>query len=198
MNKWKIVLWSVLVSVISFTVLLINNGYTEVGVRLCVRLSARISATFFAFAFMASSLHYFVGRPWTLWIMTNRKYLGISFAIIHLIHLVFLILLQVSFHPVFELAASQSLLGGGLAYLFLVLMLATSFEKFSSGLSAWQWTLLHTVGGYWIWFIFAKSYFKRVMTEMEYLPLLVLLGIVVLLRIGKLFAVKRKAGKMRK
>ena len=52
----------------------------------------------------------------------NRKFIGVTFAIIHLIHLGLLVLLQVKFHPVFELAAFSSLLAGGGAYIFAGLM----------------------------------------------------------------------------
>lgn len=97
-----------------------------------------------------------------------------------------------NFHPVFEVAATSSLIGGGLAYVFVVLMLLTSFDAFSRFLSSRQWTLLHTIGGYWIWFIFIKSYYKRVTTELEYLPLLLLLTVVLVLRLAKVISEKRK------
>ena len=185
MKSWKLVRWIIVISIVAFTALYFNNGFTEESTRLCIRLSAKISATLFALAFMASSLHHFFKKPWTKWVFVNRRYLGISFAVIHLMHLGFLGVLQSYFHPVFEIAATSSLIGGGLAYLFLVLMFITSFDKYASMINPRQWILLHTIGGYWIWFIFAKSYWKRVMTDMEYLPLLILFVIVLLLRIAK-------------
>ena len=57
-----------------------------------------------------------------------------------------------------------------MAYLFLVLMLLTSFERFSKHLTKKQWRLVHTMGGWWIWAIFASSYFKRGIAETEYVP----------------------------
>lgn len=193
MNGWKLVRWILIVSIAAFGALYFNNGFTELATRLCIRLSAKISASLFSLAFAASSLHYFFKRPWTTWILTNRKYLGISFAIVHLMHLGFLGILHLYFHPIFEVAATSSLIGGGLAYLFLALMLATSFERFSKMITHRQWILLHTIGGYWIWFIFAKSYWKRVMIEMEYLPLLLLFAVVLILRIGKVIFKQKKA-----
>ena len=117
----------------------------------------------------------------------NRKFWGISFALMHLVHLGFLVLLQQYFHPVFEKAATTSLMAGGLVYLFLVLMLLTSFPFFAKKITSKTWKILHTAGGYWIWLIFMISYVKRVIHgSNEYIPLVLLFAITILLRIWKL------------
>ena len=131
---------------------------------------------------MASAFHYFVKNGFSWWLRMNRRYIGVSFAIMHLVHLGFLILLQFNSHPIFFKAKTISLLGGGLAYFFVVAMLLTSFPVFSKYLSKKNWTLLHTIGGYWIWYIFIRSYVKRVDTEIEYLPLVILFTGAILLR----------------
>ena len=118
----------------------------------------------------------------------NRKFWGISFAILHLVHLAFLVLLQQYFHPVFEKAATTSLMAGGLVYLFLVLMLLTSFPFFAEKITTKSWKILHTAGGYWIWLIFMISDVKRVIRgSNEYIPLVLLFAIILLLRIWKLW-----------
>ena len=139
----------------------------------------------FCIAFGASAIHRWLQNSFTWWGFMNRKYFGISFALMHLIHLFFLFLLQKNFHPVFERAATISLLSGGLAYLFLGLMLLTSFPFFAKKISTSSWKILHTVGGYWIWWIFFISYAKRVRTELDYLPLVLLFVGVLFLRIWK-------------
>ena len=136
----------------------IFNGFTEESTREAIRWTARISVVLFSLAFAASGLHRQFHNPFTFWLLTNRKYLGISFAIMHLVHLCYLGLLQFNFHPVFEKAKTISLIGGGLAYFFIVMMLLTSFKIFSKYLSKRQWKLLHTIGGYWILYIFLRSY----------------------------------------
>ena len=146
-------------------------------------MSARIGVVLFSFAFGASALHYFYKNIFTWWLRMNRRYIGISFAIMHLVHLAFLLLLQFNFHPVFNKAKTISLLGGGLAYFFVVAMLFTSFPFFSKYLSHKNWKLLHTAGGYWIWYIFIRSYVKRALTEYEYIPLVILLVVVLMLRV---------------
>ncbi|MGB1243383.1 MAG: hypothetical protein ACPG49_12720, partial [Chitinophagales bacterium] len=130
-----------------------------------------------------SSLHDLSKNRFSIWLLANRRYIGISFAIVHLIHLKFLWTLQHFFHPVFDLAAQTSLLAGGIAYLFVVLMLLTSFPMFAAYLSTRQWKILHTIGGFWIWSIFMSSYTKRALTEYEHIPLVVILLLIIVLRL---------------
>lgn len=181
--QWDIVKVVVAASLLFFMLLLFFYGFTETGTRHAIRWTARISVVLFSLAFAASGLHRIFQNSLTFWLLMNRKYLGISFAIIHLIHLFFLVILQFNFHPVFEKAKAISLFGGGVAYLFVVLMLLTSFERFSKHLSKKWWKLLHTVGGYWILFIFFRSYWKRALAELEYLPLSILLVLVIMVRL---------------
>ncbi len=188
MRSWNIVKYTVGISLLLFITIFLFFGFTEEANRINIRLSARISATFFAFAFMALALQHFVKGEFTFWLLANRKFVGVTFAIVHLIHLCLLGILHLNFHPIFEVAATSSIVGGGIAYFFLVLMLFTSFEQFSKYLSSMHWKLLHTVGGYWIWSIFTISYWKRMDTESEYIPMFLLFAIVLLLRISKIIS----------
>ena len=181
---WRIVQLTVGLSVLCFVLIFAVGGFSEESTRLCIRLSAKVSLVLFSVAFSASAVQGLLRNAITVWWRMNRRYLGISFAIVHLLHLAFLVLLQQWFHPVFTLAKNTSLFAGGMAYLFVVLMLLTSFERFSRYLSKKQWKLLHTVGGWWIWAIFASSYFKRVLHgEMEYIPWAALVVVIGVLRV---------------
>ena len=180
---WRLVQLVLLISSGLFIGILISRGYDEQSLRQLIRWSARISVSLFCLAFAAKGINFYLQNSFSFWILMNRKYWGISFAIIHFVHLAFLLLLQSHFHPVFELAKTTSLMAGGLAYLFILLMLLTSFPYFSKQLSPANWKRLHTIGGYWIWSIFMTSYWKRILTEKEYLPLGLLLILVLLFRI---------------
>ncbi|MFQ5447669.1 MAG: hypothetical protein ACE5FF_12120 [Saprospiraceae bacterium] len=180
---WGLVRFCVAASLLLFGALYYFSGLNEEGTRQVIRWSARISAVLFSMAFAASAFQRLFKNVFSFWWLMNRKYLGVSFAIVHLLHLCFLLLLQQYFHPVFNLAKTSSLVGGGLAYLFIVLMLLTSFSVFAKYISRQSWKILHTAGGYWIWFIFMKSYWKRAATESEYIPLAVLLAAVLALRL---------------
>lgn len=191
MKKWTIVQVVVGGSILFFVLTFMLFGFNEESTRQAIRWSARISFTLFCAAFVASSLHDLLQNRFTTWLLANRRYIGISFAIVHLIHLKFLWTLQYFFHPVFDLAATTSLLAGGIAYVFVILMLLTSFPMFAQYLSARQWKILHTIGGFWIWGIFMSSYTKRSLTEYEHIPLVVILLSIVILRIRYYFLKNR-------
>ena len=182
--EWDIVKYVSLFSVGLYTAFFVLGGLTEESTRLAIAWSAKISFTLFCMAFAASAIHKRMKNSFSFWWLMNRKYFGISFAINHLIHLGFLVVLQQVFHPVFELAATTSLLAGGMAYFFVVTMLLTSFESFAKYLSRKNWKLLHTIGGYWIWVIFLSTYAKKVQNVgVMFLPFVLILIAVLIIRL---------------
>ena len=187
---WSIVKLCVGGALILFAGIFILNGWNEEAIRMAIRWSARISVVLFCIAFAATSFHAWRKNSFSWWVFMNRKFFGISFAIVHLIHLLFLILLQFNFYPLFAQGVDFSILGGILAYIFIVLMLLTSFPFFSKFLTKKSWKILHTSGGYWIWVVFMISFWKRAIHQPEYLPLSILLVLVFILRMWKLFSKK--------
>lgn len=187
MRGERIVWILVSISLLIFMGVYAIHGWTEACTRLNIRLSARFAFLSFWMAFIASAIQYFLRNKFGFWIITNRKFFGISFGIIHLIHFFFLVLLQFSFHPVFEMAEPIELLGGGGAYLFVVIMLITSIESVKTKMSFRVWKGIHTFGMYWIASVFLSSYGSRSITEWEYRPLLILLLFAFGLRFFKLF-----------
>ena len=93
------------------------NGTEEEAVRLLIRWTARISALLFVLAFGAASTQYFLKDGFSALLLRYRPHIGLAFGTFHTFHLFFLIWLQKSIHPVFTLAKTTSLLGGGFAYL---------------------------------------------------------------------------------
>ena len=183
---WQLLQLIMGISLLIYLIIFLKSGFYEESTRQAIRLSARISVVLFCIAFGASAFHQRVKNSFSWWVFMNRKFFGISFAFNHLLHLFFLFILQKEFHPVFDLAAKFSLFGGGMAYVFIILMLLTSFSFFEKMISRKNWKRLHTVGGYWIWTVFMSSYSKRVWNEeWGYLPILILLIIVLLMRLYK-------------
>lgn len=184
---WSIVWWIITGSLLLYTGFFLFLGLNETANRCAIAWSSKISFLLFCMAFSASGLHHVLKNSFSFWWLMNRKYFGIAFGLSHLLHLLFLLLLQTRFHPVFNLAAETSLLAGGIAYLFIVLMLLTSFDFFAKWLSRKQWKLLHTIGGHWIWFIFMSTYIKKVLNVgWEFSPFVFCLLLVMGLRLRKL------------
>jgi len=192
--EWQIVRLIIFGSLGLFSSFLVWKGFTETGLRWIIRWSIKIDVLCFFIAFGASGFHQLMQNSFSFWLYMNRKYFGISFAILHLIHLLALIVLQYSFHPVFEQAATFSLLAGGLAYVFTILMLLTSFERFAKMISRKSWKLLHKVGAYWIMVVFFTSYLKRVLSgEVSYWFFFILLIGVLLIRFFAFLKLKKRA-----
>lgn len=188
---WEVVKYITGISIVLYISLFAYYGWSEAAIRAIIQWSARISFACFCLAFASNGLHQITKNSLSFWVLMNRKYLGISFAISHYIHLIALGLLQYVFHPVFTLAKPTSLLAGGMAYFFMTLMFLTSFEQFASHLTKKQWKWLHIIGGTWIWIIFMSSYFKRALTEPLHWGYVLILLLVAGLRLNHYF-IKRK------
>lgn len=183
-QNWKLAFLCIVLSILWFLGVFIFEGFNEASVRSNIRWSARISVIYFCLAFGASSFYGIIQNSTSVWILKNRKYLGVSFAIVHLIHLLFLVLLHCYFYKVFIHRSILELALGGLAYVFIVLMLLTSFDQVSKMISKSVWTTLHTLGGYWILIVFSNSIIGRAISgNYEYIPLAILLIIVWLVRL---------------
>ena len=183
---WSLVKLFVGGSLLLFALTFMFQGWNEEAVRASIRWSARISGSLFCLAFGASAFHAWQKNSFSWWVFMNRKFFGISFAIVHLVHLFFLILLQLYFYPLFTEDSDSLIVVGILAYVFIVLMLLTSFPFFSKFLTKKNWKILHTTGGYWIWVVFMNSFWGRAIHQPEYLPIAILLVLVFGLRIWKL------------
>jgi len=167
---WPLVGWSTLVVLGLAAVMYVATGGGVDGVRAIIRISAKTSLALFLGAFLASSVRALWPTPLTRWMLANRRYLGVSFAASHLVHLIAIITL-LRIDPEFELSTVTLIAGGG-AYVFIALMVATSFDTTTKWLGARRWKILHKTGAYWIWAIFVVSYLPRALVESPiYLPL---------------------------
>ncbi|MBP1859717.1 hypothetical protein [Rhizobium herbae] len=160
------------------------------GARSVIRLTAWTSAVLFLLAFTASSLRLLAPSAATRWLRENRRYIGVSFAASHFIHAGAIIALSRLDYLVFmQLTNIVAFVAGGLAYLFIVLMTLTSFDRTAALVGPRTWGWLHTVGAWYIWMSFALNFGKRiVISPIYWLPV----GVVVLALLIRLAAWRRK------
>src|SRR5689334_11188092 len=64
------------------------RGFEVAGVRMAIRFTARTSLFLFCLAFSAAALARLWPNAWTRWQRRNRRYLGVSFAASHGMHLI--------------------------------------------------------------------------------------------------------------
>jgi DMSO/TMAO reductase YedYZ heme-binding membrane subunit len=160
------------------------------GIRLAIRHTAWTSFLLFLFAFTASSMVRLRPARFTKWQLRNRRYLGVSFAISHLIHAVALVMLYQADRALFwTLTAPGNVIGGGIAYVFILLMTVTSFDRTAAWLGRDRWRILHKAGVWYVWLIFMIGFGKRIPTGDHYIAPFVILVLAAALR----FAVWRSA-----
>src|SRR5438876_2282100 len=156
------------------------RGFEVEGVRMVVRYTARTSLLFFCLTFAASALHRLWPNSFTRWQLRNRRYLGLSFAVSHLIHAFAILGLAVMAPALFREATSPaSFIFGGIGYAFIAAMAATSFDSTARAIGPRAWRLLHTTGIYYLWLQFMVSFGIRIPAMPTYawflLPLLVVM-----------------------
>lgn len=147
-------------------------GGGEEGLRAPIRATARTTALLFVVLFCTSA----VRRRWpgaaTNWLMRNRRYLGLSAAVSHGYHLIFILAL----YGIGKGGDTDILtvIGGGWGFVLLGLMAATSNDASQRGLRK-NWRRLHLLGMWTVWIIYAVSYFPRVSDPIAVIASLLLL-----------------------
>jgi sulfoxide reductase heme-binding subunit YedZ len=160
------------------------RGFEVEGVRMVIRYTARTSLLLFCLAFSASALHRLWPGAFTRWQLRNRRYLGLSFAVSHLIHAVAIVCFAVMAPPLFREATSPaSFIFGGIGYAFIIAMAATSCDATAHAIGPRAWRILHTSGVYYLWVQFMISFGMRIPTMPNYVWLLAPLLAVMALRI---------------
>lgn len=126
------------------------------------RYTARFSFLIFVLVFASGALAALFPSDITRWLRRNRRYTGLSFALAHFLHLIAIIAL---FATIGEVPETITLLGGGLAYLFIAAMAATSNDWSVRKLGPKNWRRLHLAGVYYVWAIFMNSYLGRLASD---------------------------------
>src|SRR5262245_3107607 len=141
-NGWILVAWFSLAALFILIPFQFHAGFGESGWRAGIRLSGRISTLLFLSAFLARPLFLFHPSSFSRWLLKNRRYLGVSFASSHTMHL-FQILALAKASPAFVHSLTPGLIGSaGLGYVFLYAMAATSFDRAVKWLGARNWKVL--------------------------------------------------------
>lgn len=132
------------------------------GLQHFTRYTARLAFLIFIVAFSAGALAQLFPSDGTRWLRRNRRYIGLSFALAHFIHLGALTGFFVSIGEVPDIV---TIIGGGMAYVFVSLMALTSNDWSVRRLGPVAWRWLHLIGSYYIWLIFMRSYLTRLTSE---------------------------------
>lgn len=189
MNGWRLTGWLSLLLAAMALGLIAGHGWDVDGVRVAIRATARTSLVLFAMAFTAGGLAGLLPSAATRWQRRNRRYLGVSFAVSHFIHLAAILALAAMDRALFwQLVNATTIALAGTAYLFIAAMTATSFDATARWLGPRRWRLLHLVGGWYVWISFAVAVGRRVPFDAFYWPWA---GLVVAIAVVRLIAMYR-------
>jgi methionine sulfoxide reductase heme-binding subunit len=132
-----------------------RGGWSTEGATLAARYSARVSFYWFITAWSASSLATLWRGGWRAKLLARRRAVGLGFAAAHGVHFLALLTADILFgHE----SRPTTIIGGGIGYVFVVAMAATSNDGWIRRLGAKRWRLLHATGGWIVFGIFAVSY----------------------------------------
>lgn len=180
---WTIVLGAALAALalgIGFT--LHDGGWTRDGVLSGTRITARWAFPWFVAAWSASSLARLWPGGWRAALLRRRRAFGLAFAANHFVHLGFLL---IALNVFGEFRSLGVIFGGGLTYVFIGAMALTSNDAAVRRMGPRRWKLLHQVGGWAIFGVFANSYVGRLMEKPGLaIPAVSLLTIALTLRIA--------------
>lgn len=155
----------------------VGANHTE-GWQLAARWTARVGFPLFLITYSASALLRLSPGDLTKALVRDRRWWGLGFALCHTVHLYALTTYNMLLDHIPSLT---TLLGGGGAYAILYVMAFTSNDAAVRKLRA-NWKRIHSLGIHWLWFVFAFSYFGRVMSgrEMPYSAIALALAIMAL------------------
>jgi DMSO/TMAO reductase YedYZ heme-binding membrane subunit len=137
-------------------------GRGEEGLLHVTRYTARFSFLIFVTVFAAGALAQLFPNDLTRWLKRKRRYLGLSFALAHFLHLG---ALTSYFVAIGEAPDTVTIIGGGGAYVFIALMALTSNDWSVRRLGPKNWRRLHLTGIAYVWLIFMNSYIGRLASE---------------------------------
>ena len=185
LHGWGIVWLALGMIGASLAYIFAREGWSDPGLRGAIRVTARSSLLLFLAAFSASSLATLLPSGPTRWLLANRRFLGISFAISHLIHGAAIVTLAVRTGGGSLTAQVIGLSGAGVLYGFILFMLVTSFDRTAAWVGPRVWDRVHTIGSYLIFVSFLATYGRKAAEAPVFLLQVVALLIVLGLRLAR-------------
>ena len=161
-----------------------HAGAEAENLQFILRVTARFALLIYLVVFVARPLRQLWPVPTTSKLLRKRRLIGVAFAGIMTVHLAFIGWLWI--FVIAKPLPPLSLIGGGGAYLLMLLMLITSFDGPARALGPKNWRRLHKTGLYWIGIVFANTIIPDVVkdpTDPYYLGLTLLILAAIALRV---------------
>jgi sulfoxide reductase heme-binding subunit YedZ len=185
LNGWRLTGTLTLLLIVMVALILAIDQASVDSIRMGIRATARTSLALFLPVFAASALIALAPGPATGWLRRNRRYIGVGFAASHTIHGILIIAFAtIDPEQFWSRTSMATLYSGGLAYLFIFVMAATSFDRAVRWLGPRNWRILHTTGLWYLWISLVITFGKRGPEMPVYWLAVVLLVITLALRLA--------------
>lgn len=161
-SGWKLFAALAGLTLLMTAVVIISHPLGADGLRSAIRATARSSFTLFVLTFLASSLVTLLPSATSHRVLRERRYLGLAFAFSHLVHGVLIYLYARQFPDLFwEGRTATANIPGSVGYLFILLLVLTSFKAPMRLLGRRLWQVLHSTGTWVLAAVFCLSFYKR-------------------------------------
>jgi DMSO/TMAO reductase YedYZ heme-binding membrane subunit len=153
-NQWRLFwLISIPMSIVIVIAMIGADMSTGAGVSTMIGFSVRLAVPFIFLVVAISSVQTLFPGPFSMWLLRNRKYIGMCFAVVMAWQGLFIFIMSYFFREYYfaDVYFFRDELEGSIGYIFLPAMVVTSFEFGRKHLSPKQWKLLHKSGIYFLW-----------------------------------------------
>ena len=152
-NEWRL-FWLISIPM-SITIVIAMMGHdmsTAHGISEMISFAVRWAVPFIFLVVAISSLQILFPGPFPMWLLRNRKYIGMCFAVAMAWQGSFIFIMSNFFREYyFTNYVLRDELEGSIGYIFLSAMVVTSFRFGRKHLNQKQWKLLHKSSIYFIW-----------------------------------------------
>ena len=157
-NRWRLfALVSAPMSAIMVYEMMGVDITTGAGVSEMIGFSVRFAVPIIFIVVGISSLQFLFPGAFSIWLLRNRKYIGLCFAVAMAWQGLFIAMMSL-FHRDYyfdEIYLLRDELEGSVGYIFLAAMVVTSFQFTRKYLTTPQWKLIHKTG---LYFLFAYPF----------------------------------------
>lgn len=153
-NRWGLFwLLSVPISLFVIVEMFATDLSTGEGVSHMIGYAVRWAIPFIFLVIAASSVNILFPSSLSKWLLRNRKYFGLCFAVAMAWQGLFILIVSTVHREYYfsEIFYFRDELEGTIGYLFLAAMTLTSFQFGRKRVTAAQWKLIHTCGVYYLW-----------------------------------------------
>mgnify|MGYP007106921444 FL=1 len=154
MNKWYLFFGvSIPISLIMFIPISNFDSVTGAEISTMISYSVKCAVPFIYLVIAISSLQIIFPGDLSRWLMKNRKYIGLIFAVAMAWQGLFIFIMSYYFHDYYfsEVYYFRDEIEGSIGYIFLTAMVVTSFNFGKKLVDSKQWRIIHKAGIYFLW-----------------------------------------------